>query len=185
MPLPALTTPAPPAPAPVLDDEPAVTIDSMKQLMKMSQADLEQVYRGAHVGEVPTGYLRGKPIFFPGSGLAAPVGACSRMLWQGKVIDPATCTMRNKLCGCKVVPAKVFYGESWMDGNPAIIMDYAETSRLAAKVRDEFRQVAPGLYLGVTYLRAEHQPKFGIFFVLECSSRDKKGRSHDEVGPLP
>jgi hypothetical protein len=76
--------------------------------------------------------------------------------------------MRNRVLGLRVVPAGVFYGESWFDGGPAIILDYAGTSRLFPDVRDEMREVAPGLYLGLTYRRDCPQPKLLTFFALDA-----------------
>ena len=40
-----------------------------------------------------------------------------------------------------------------MDGQPATILDYSETSHLYANYRDEIRQVGPGLFLGAMYSR--------------------------------
>jgi len=35
-----------------------------------------------------------------------------------------------------------------MDGKETIIIDYSQTSFVAKKIRDEIREVAPGIYLG-------------------------------------
>ena len=58
-------------------------------------------------------------------------------------------------------------GESWIDGKPALIMDYAETSKLFPAIRDEVREVSPGLYLGVTHERTADGPKFKTYFTLD------------------
>jgi hypothetical protein len=50
----------------------------------------------------------------------------------------------------RAIPADVYVGESWADGRPSLIFDYSR-SRLWPDVRDEVREVAPGLYLGVMY----------------------------------
>ena len=66
--------------------------------------------------------------------------------------------------------AAVYYGPSWLDGQPSIIMDYAETSKLMFTLRDEIREVAPGLYLGVMFVRRDGgcTHKFRNFFALEA-----------------
>ena len=46
------------------------------------------------------------------------------------------------------IVAKVYKGASWMDGKETIIIDYSSTSFLAKKIRDEIREVEPGVYLG-------------------------------------
>jgi hypothetical protein len=89
------------------------------------------------------------------------------MLWHGKVFCAADCTLINQWCGMKAIRAKVFYGPSWLDGKPSIIMDYSGTSRSWAEVRDEVREVSPGLYLGVMYLRKCPRPEQKMYFVLE------------------
>jgi hypothetical protein len=47
-------------------------------------------------------------------------------------------------------------------------MDYHETSRVWVDVRDEVREVAPGLYLGRMYRRKPCGPEFQFFFALEA-----------------
>lgn len=147
--------------------------ESMNQLVRLSKQELECLYRQGTVGAVPSGYVRGKPVFFVGTCLAGPVGRFSRLMWQGKVLEPECGIMRNKLFGLKLVPARIYYGESWLDGGPAIIMDYWDNGGKLAAVRDEIREVAPGLFVGITYLRACPQPKFGIFFVLDARAHGK------------
>jgi hypothetical protein len=44
--------------------------------------------------------------------------------------------------------AKVYKDESWMDGRETIVIDYSKTSFVANKIRDEIREVEPGIYLG-------------------------------------
>ncbi len=44
----------------------------------------------------------------------------------------------------------MYVGESLLDGQPALILDYSK-SRLWPDVRDEEREVSPGLYLGIMY----------------------------------
>ncbi len=92
------------------------------------------------------------------------------MVWKGKWFDECDGTLLNEWCfGVKRVQAKVGYGDSWLDGRPAIIMDYSETSTVWRGVRDELRQVGPGLYLGLMYESQCPCPKFKMFFALETS----------------
>ena len=50
--------------------------------------------------------------------------------------------------GLTFIVAEVYRGESWMDGNETIVIDYSKTSFLAQKIRDEIREIEPGVYLG-------------------------------------
>ena len=78
-----------------------------------------------------------------------------------------TVTLVNQWCGFRAIKARVYYGPSWLDGQTSIIMDYQETSKVWADVRDEVREVAPGLYLGLMYHRKPCEPQFKLYFALE------------------
>jgi hypothetical protein len=75
------------------------------------------------------------------------------LAWQGKVFHTDQAFLLNKITpfGFKLVKAQVYRGESWIDGKEATILDYSKTSFVAQKIRDEIREVAPGLYLGQAY----------------------------------
>jgi hypothetical protein len=74
--------------------------------------------------------------------------------------------MINHVFGLRAVRATVSYGESSLDGGPAVVIDYS-ASRVFSGVRDEVREVAPGLFLGLTYLRSRPcEP--AMFFALDA-----------------
>ena len=58
--------------------------------------------------------------------------------------------LRNKLSPFRflAIRAKVYNDGSWLDGKPTIVIDYSKTSFVAGKIRDEIREIGPGLYLG-------------------------------------
>ena len=154
-------------------DETAPPVGSMDELVRMDRCQLLALYVNAAPGPVPHGYTPGRAIFNPGGCLTV---ARSRLThattWQGKVfLDD--CHMINKAFGIQAVNGDVFVGPSWYDGKPAIIIDYADSLRLVARYRDEFRAVAPGLYLGLTYERSCPQPELKVFFTLDahCACR--------------
>jgi hypothetical protein len=61
--------------------------------------------------------------------------------------------LRNEILpfGLKAIIASVYKGPSWLDGKECIVLDYSETSLVASHIRDEIRQIEPGLYLGKVY----------------------------------
>jgi hypothetical protein len=140
---------------------------SLEQLACMSWPELEALYRQSCAGSIPHGYAHGRPIYCPDKKLSGPRTAVARMLWHGKhFCDDGR--LVNQWTGFKAVRARVFYGPSWLDGKPSIIADYCGESRLVwADVRDELREVAPGLYLGIMYRRRCCGPKFDSFFALQ------------------
>jgi hypothetical protein len=135
----------------------------------MNWPDLEQLYRHAPPAQVAPGFLRGKAIYCQDTRLAGPRAAMTNFLWHGKHFRD-DCTLVNQWCGFKAIKAKVYPGPSWLDGCPSLIMDYSETSHVWADVRDELREVTPGLYLGAMFQRHCPEPKFKMFFVLQAES---------------
>ncbi len=159
-----------PGPCPVAHGAPccgpALTV---RQLLRMTRAELEELYRGGQPVPVPGGFAPGTALQYAGTGLAVPAARATHLLWQGKFFNAADCTLVNKMGGVKMIRARVYYGESWIDGRPSVIMDYSETSRVWADVRDELREVAPGLYLGAMFRRRCPGPRFVMFFALETA----------------
>jgi hypothetical protein len=141
---------------------------SLEQLAHMSWADLECLYRQAEVGTIPQGYTRGRAIYNPDSTLGGARSKITHLLWHGKDFCPSDGTLINQWCGFRAIRARVGYGTSWLDGKPSIIMDYCGTSHIWRDVRDEVREVAPGLYLGAMYRRDCQCPQFQMFFALEA-----------------
>ena len=59
--------------------------------------------------------------------------------------------------GFKLVRAKVYKDASWFDGEETIVLDYSKTSSWPP-VRDEIREVAPGVYLGLVFWERRRSP---------------------------
>lgn len=139
---------------------------TLDQLVRMDRDQLEALYRAAEMGATPTGVTNGRAIRNPGSRLTVPAARVTRVLWQGKVFKDDG-MMVNRVLGLRAVHARVYVGDSWLDGRPAVIMDYAGTSRLFPDVRDEIREVSPGVWLGVMYTRKPTGPEQTMFFALQ------------------
>lgn len=132
---------------------PTTTLDTA-QLMKMSQAQLDELFRNSPVGDIPNGEAHGTAIIAPGTEIEETAAKFIHLFaWQGKVFDAARGELRNKVLpfGLKAIIAKVYKAPSWYDGKECIVLDYSHTSLLAHWIRDEIRQVGPGLYLGIVY----------------------------------
>jgi hypothetical protein len=143
---------------------PAYTLD---QLVRMDRCQLEALYRSAEVGCAPTGVTNGRAIRNPGSRLTVPTSRVVHVLWQGKVFKDDG-MMVNRVLGVRAVHARVYPGESWLDGRPSVVMDYAGASKLFPDVRDEVREVSPGVWLGVMYTRKPTGPEQTMFFALQA-----------------
>jgi hypothetical protein len=135
-------------------------------LLQMKQSELDDLYRSSSIGAAPVGVTTGILLFAPATGIGRVLQALTRTLvWQGKVFDSSSGQLVNVVTPFRVraVHADVYSGPSWMDGEPSTIFDYSKRSWLARHVRDEVREVAPGLFLGKAYWRRRKV----IDFVLE------------------
>jgi len=145
------------------DERPVYTLND---LSNRSWCELEGIYRSAVPGAAPCGFYRGHVVFRPHDFLAGPRSAITNYSWQGKHFENNT--LINQFRGVRMIRANVAPGESWLDGRPAHILDYQKTSLLWFDVRDETREVSPGVYVGAMYLRRFHEPKLKVLFILEA-----------------
>ena len=144
--------------------QPSVTLD---QLLGMSTAQIENVYRQGAAVAIPAGRVRGTALLAPGTRRARIVSRGARLLWQGKVFEPGETTAVNRFFGMRMIRGQLYQGPSWLDGRPSLVLDYSQTSRIYADNRDEIRQIGPGLFLGLMYNRTTSPPELQMYFVLE------------------
>jgi hypothetical protein len=123
--------------------------------LSKSREELDEIYKKAKPGDIPTGDTQGTAIL-AGSMLAKLVAFLVGLLvWKGKIFDlfgpkGDAGVLVNKISpfGLKCIVAKVYRDDSWLDGKKTIVIDYSKTSLLAKVIRDEIREVEPGVYLG-------------------------------------
>lgn len=145
---------------------------SAQELLKRSSEELDALFAASPPGHIPIGEATGTAIAAPG-GIWAKIFAwfARWFLWQGKVFDPAIRGLRNRISpfGFTGIRADVYTGTSWFDNRECIVIDYSKTSLVARFVRDEIREVSPGLYLGQVYLGQRRKPvlKFSLSFQYE------------------
>jgi hypothetical protein len=121
---------------------------------RMSRDELDRLFRDSPAGPIPAGQARGTAILFPGTAIDRAIGGLVRALvWKGKVFSSATGDLKNRIgpLGTPLIRAKVYQDKSWFAQGPAIILDYSKTSLVARMIRDEIRQVGPGVYLGQVF----------------------------------
>lgn len=134
-----------------------------RDLLRMSAAELEARFAAGTATVPPLGFAPGVPIKNPGTRRAAVSAAVTRPVWQGKIFRPDG-TMINRVFGAgRAIPADVYVAEGRTDGRPVVVLDYAR-SKLWPDVRDEVREIEPGLFLGVMYRGGERK----MFFALDA-----------------
>lgn len=136
-------------------------------LLKMKQPELDALFTASKPGKIPDGEANGLAVIAPGTKFTDEIArAINFFAWKGKVFDAKHGFLRNEILpfGLKAIVAKVYKGKSWLDGKECIVLDYSDTSIVAQWVRDEIRQVAPGLYLGKVYWKKKRLIDFALEF---------------------
>jgi hypothetical protein len=137
------------------------------QLMKMTQAQLDELFTKSAPGEIPNGEAQGTAIIAAGSPFTPAIAAfINHFAWQGKIFDAKKGVLKNKILvfGLHAIIAKVYKGPSWLDGKECIVLDYSETSYVAHWIRDEIRQIEPALYLVKVYWDRKRLFDFALTF---------------------
>ena len=142
---------------------------TIPELMKMSQEQLDDLFRRSPAGEILAGEANGTAIIAPGTNFTHEIAQfINHFAWQGKVFDPEKGVLRNRILpfGLNAIIAKVYKAPSWMDQKECIVLDYSETSLLAHWIRDEIRAVGPRTYLGKVYWGKKRLIDFALEFPL-------------------
>jgi hypothetical protein len=134
-------------------------ITNPDEFLKLSPEQLDEIFRNALAGAIPIGQGDGTAIIAPGTVASDKIAKFVHIFtWKGKFfepdpVDPQRAVLKNRLLllGTKAIVAQVYRGASWLDEKECIILDYSQTSIVAQWIRDEIREVSPGLYLGVVY----------------------------------
>ena len=127
---------------------------NVEQLLAMTQAQLDDLFKSSPAGTIPNGPAKGTAIIAPGTAFSKEIAeAINFFAWQGKTFDGAHGVLTNRISvlGFNAIVAEVYLGPSWLDQKECIVLDYSKTSIVAKWVRDEIRLVAPNFYLGVVY----------------------------------
>jgi hypothetical protein len=143
------------------------------QLLEMTQAQLDDLFRASPAGDIPDGPAKGTAIIAPDTRYSQPIAEIINLFgWQGKVFDSAKGVLKNRvtLFGFEAILARVYKGPSWLDGNECIVLDYSETSVVAHYIRDEIRLIGPGFYLGVVYWAHDRLIDFCLDFSAASSA---------------
>lgn len=145
----------------------------MAELLRMTQRDLDDLFRRSLAGPIPEGDSKGQAIVAPGTFWARLIARLVHTFaWQGKVFtrnpDGRDATLQNKITavGVPLIVARVYYTQSWLDGKECIVLDYSKTSLFARKIRDEIRLVDESrrLYLGKVWWGKTRLIDFALTF---------------------
>lgn len=136
-------------------------------LMKMTAAQLNDLFRQSPPGPIPNGAAKGTALIDTGTPISPVLAEIIRVFaWQGKTFDAASDTLVNRITffGISAIEAKISVGPSLVDGNDCIILDYSANPGIIGQIRDETRLISPQLYLGLVYLNEKPVTNFSLQF---------------------
>jgi len=139
------------------------------QLVKMSQAELDDVFRKSAAGDIPNGEGIGTAVVLPGTLCGKLIAWFARWFcWQGKVFHASEGWLVNRISAfsCRAIRARVYKDKSWLDQKECIVLDYSKTSLFARKIRDEIRLVdeTNKIYLGKVWWGQTRLVDFALQF---------------------
>ena len=140
---------------------------SVEQLLKMSQDELDALFSASEAGPIPNGQADGTAIIAPGTSFSPELATFVNLFaWQGKIFDAKNGLLKNRILsfGIDAIVARVYRAPSWLDNKECIVLDYSQTSVVAQWIRDEIRQIDPGLYLGKVFWNKTRLMDFALKF---------------------
>lgn len=136
-------------------------------LVPETRSELARLFSSGWVGDIPDGRGRGTVLLGAGGTASRLAAAASYALWwRGKVVNARQGRLENILTPLNIeaIAAAVYKQESWVDGAPCIVLDYSKTSLVAHQIRDEIREIALGVFLGVVFWGRNHVLDFALDF---------------------
>ena len=133
-------------------------------LKRMNPCELERLFASAGPGRMPSGWMPGELLVLTDFPMPRVTEALARRYWQGKEIQPDG-SFINQFRYRQRFASRAVIGPSFYDGKPAIVMAYPPGTPFFQNVRDEFREVSPGLYLGRIYNTAKCPRLLGFMYL--------------------
>ena len=140
---------------------------TVPDLLKMTQTELDDLFKASQPGPIPDGPAEGTAIIAPGTTYSPEIAKLVNLFgWQGKTFDAAHGVLRNRITvfHLNAIVAEVYKGPSWLDGKECIVLDYSKTSTVAQWIRDEIRLIGPKMYLGKVYWEKKRLIDFALQF---------------------
>lgn len=166
----------------------------LEQLAALSDAELRTLYAQ---GIVPShmraldGRLRGRMLAVHHTGLGPihnAIAAIARQQgfpWAGKTLTATSATSgtginRIQLAGLgrqQLFPFTTSVDHSALDGLPCVYINYRndDNPSLIRAIRDEVREISPGLFFGPVLFRTSHSTRLLLWFGLEAPAARKPG----------
>jgi hypothetical protein len=145
----------------------AISTASPVTLIPAKRDELATLFSSGRVGSIPDGHGRGTVLIGTGGIISRLAAAgCYALAWRGKMVNARTERLKNILSPLNIqaIEAVIYKQDSWYDGDPCIVLDYSKTSLVARQIRDEIREIAPGVFLGLVFWGRHHILGFALDF---------------------
>ena len=119
-------------------------------LRKSGPCGWESQFRAGTIGCGPDGQTRGTVLYADGRHprLKAHLQG---VVWKGKTFHCDGTFTNRWVGGVHAISATTSIEPSWLDGQPCLVMQYPPDTAVFDNVRDELRQICPGMWLGRSY----------------------------------
>lgn len=125
----------------------------------------EALFREGVPDSSPVGPTRGTVLYADDALFPRVKARLQGSVWKGKVFHGDGTFTNRWVGGIRAGNASTEVEPSWLDGQPSLTVNYPPTALVFRNVRDELRQVAPGVWLGRSYDATTGRPK--NWFMLE------------------
>jgi hypothetical protein len=134
------------------------------RLTALSSRALDDAFSYGSPGVIPDKAATGIGLAWTGTWISRPLAYVFRLFWKGKIFDRRSSKVINRILpfGMPAIHATVGAGNSLFDGRPCVVIDYSCHRLIGRMVRDEIREIEPGMYLGLVYLLGRRVMKFAL-----------------------
>lgn len=121
----------------------------------LSLSELDAIYRQSTIHAMPYGRMPGEVVAFANVPVPQLFKRVANNHWKGKIIEPDG-SFTNQWKRGQALNSSLTVGPSYLDGQPCFICEYPRWTPLFGPMRDEYREIAPGVFLGRQYRRVPH-----------------------------
>jgi hypothetical protein len=125
---------------------------TLESLQRMSACELATLFDRGELKQSPVGIAKGKLVYLNDWNAKFRVNM-SNAVWRGKRLEEDGYFINRWIGGRERIDSHYVIGPSWVDGRPAVIMEYPPGTKLFWNMHDELREVAPGLFMGPVFER--------------------------------
>jgi hypothetical protein len=126
----------------------------------------ESLFREGVFDGGPVGPTRGTVLYADDALFPRLKARLQGTMWKGKVFHGDGTFTNRWVGGVRAGTVGTAVEPSWLDGQPTLAARYSPSALVFRNVRDELRQVGPGVWLGRSYDATTGRPK--NWFVLEA-----------------